>query len=608
MKSDSKEFYTRMTVPEIASVLRSFKCNIQSLTQDALSSAVGETRGDIEVLMHGKASFLDAAKHAGAGKSEWAVQVYVYDLGDVRQVELVALGESALASAANAYSFTGGKNGYVQMANMYVNFRHSKDYRDRIMARLNPINECDLQQPEEPSAPQNTYTTDQFTKNSDGMNIQNSGSNQSSYDNEVFYMVANGMAAQNGGICINGTVESGELIQGQKIEIAEIDTQNSYPSVASKIYKEGMDTYIVDDSAGEISVLTDFVFIPFAAGTKLIVCKSGELSKALAAYSAALVKVTQKPETSQEDNMNQSADEEMSFYDDAKPDENQVEPEQLDDEDSGFKLPALNNKVLLAIIGVLAVALIFLIIHSLVGGDEEPALATDDPEYSDETDDTSTAETGFHSIDQSYITVLSSDWDWDSSEYDSDTGIYRVDAVLYVKNNSDEPLVEIDFKVDSQEGDAVFDGNSGSDTFYAYGLVKPGERGFLVADVYTDEEKIRPDDTTYVVSEAFANSYMDTYVVPYGKITDNYGPDNDYYDISVDNPNDVEVSEYAKVVAVRTKGDALKEGEASGHLTGSIPAGASGFEQTRAFDNPNLHSKYEEMTVYIIDINYLLSE
>ena len=143
MKTDSKQLDTLLTVPEISLVLRTFRCEIQSLSNNYLTDVAGEERGTIELLLHGKATMptmLDSFKSTGVGKSEWAVKVNVCDLGEVRRVELAALGESAVKSIADAYTATRNGRGYIDLANMHVNYRQSKEYRDRIMVKLQPIN------------------------------------------------------------------------------------------------------------------------------------------------------------------------------------------------------------------------------------------------------------------------------------------------------------------------------------------------------------------------------------------------------------------------------------------------------------------------------------
>lgn len=127
IKEDKIEFDTHKTVQQIKDVLRQVRCNMQRLEfdDDPLADDNEIMEPAIALLLHGKATILDTFKHIGAGKSEWGVQIIVYDYGDKRNVIMTALGESAMGAAWAGYaSGTSGLD--------YVNMRHSKDYRDRI--------------------------------------------------------------------------------------------------------------------------------------------------------------------------------------------------------------------------------------------------------------------------------------------------------------------------------------------------------------------------------------------------------------------------------------------------------------------------------------------
>jgi len=136
MKTDAIEFDTQQDVNQIVNVLRSQKCQIEKVDEDPFDSADGSIQPVIAVLLYGKASFADAFKHFGAGKSEWAVQIYVYDLGTKRHIVMIALGESGMKQAFTAYGATGGRGGYTSMANQYFNIRHSRGHRDEIAQLL----------------------------------------------------------------------------------------------------------------------------------------------------------------------------------------------------------------------------------------------------------------------------------------------------------------------------------------------------------------------------------------------------------------------------------------------------------------------------------------
>ncbi|MDR1604317.1 MAG: hypothetical protein LBS10_05945 [Gracilibacteraceae bacterium] len=122
MKTDAIEFDTMKNLRQIVSTLQSGKWAIEKL--DDPFDNVGGSAPDIAVLISGRASVVDAFKHFGAGKSEWAVQVIVTDLGNTRHVEMIALGESGFAAARAG------------MNNQYFNIRHSKDHRNQIAQML----------------------------------------------------------------------------------------------------------------------------------------------------------------------------------------------------------------------------------------------------------------------------------------------------------------------------------------------------------------------------------------------------------------------------------------------------------------------------------------
>ena len=138
----------------------------------------------------------------------------------------------------------------------------------------------------------------------------------------------------------------------------------------------------------------------------------------------------------------------------------------------------------------------------------------------------------------------------------------------------------------------------------AYGYVESGTTAVMLGEVWTQHDKIRPDDSSYEVIRAYCNDELDDYIVPSGNVTDNYGPNNDYYDISVDNPNDSEVNENSKVVMIAVKKGDLLESDATGHLNRSIPAETYSDIHEKAFVDPNLYERYQDMSVYVIDVDH----
>ena len=201
------------------------------------------------------------------------------------------------------------------------------------------------------------------------------------------------------------------------------------------------------------------------------------------------------------------------------------------------------------------------------------------------------------------ITVLSSDWDWDSSRFVNGDG-YIVDAIVLVQNNSDTPITGIDFEVFSKEGDYIGNAADPDKSFSVYGYVKSGSTGIMIGEIHTGDIKYVPDDKTYSIKRAYINDDIAGYTVPSGAVTNVYGPENDDYDVYIDNPNDVPVNSSAKVVMVYVRDNEVQDSDATGRLTAEIGANTSGYIQEKAFYDPNMHSDPAGLTVYAIDIDY----
>ena len=240
-------------------------------------------------------------------------------------------------------------------------------------------------------------------------------------------------------------------------------------------------------------------------------------------------------------------------------------------------------------------------------GTEETTQAdeTDDSGDSDGSDQTIEAITN---LEEGDVTVLSSDWDWDSAHYDSSQGMYRVDAILYVKNSLDKPITGIDFAVLDKNWNEVENDIDPDESLFASGYINAGSKGVMVGQVWSYKKKVRPNDDTYQIQTVYTNNALEGYVVPYGKITKKYGPNGDYYDIVLTNPNDTDVYQDAIIVAVKLSGNKIKDSDATGEIDRPIPAHAEGFKQKKAFNDPNILTDPSEMEVYAIDTGQLANE
>lgn len=128
LKTDAIEFDTQKTVQQITNVLRSVKCQMQKLEDDPLAGSDGSPQPVIALLMTGRVGFFEMFKHfVNGANSEWGVQIIVYDLGNKRHVEMVALGESAMGASWR---------GYVTGNHQHLDIRFSKDQRDQIAQML----------------------------------------------------------------------------------------------------------------------------------------------------------------------------------------------------------------------------------------------------------------------------------------------------------------------------------------------------------------------------------------------------------------------------------------------------------------------------------------
>jgi len=125
IKRDAIEFDTQKTIQQITGVLRSIKCQMDPLNNnDPLAAADGGPQPVIAVLMEGNDTLF------GLGAKLWSVQVIVYELGNKRHVELIALSESGMGAGWRAYAT--GDNSQAK----YADRRKSIKKRDEIAQML----------------------------------------------------------------------------------------------------------------------------------------------------------------------------------------------------------------------------------------------------------------------------------------------------------------------------------------------------------------------------------------------------------------------------------------------------------------------------------------
>ena len=279
-------------------------------------------------------------------------------------------------------------------------------------------------------------------------------------------------------------------------------------------------------------------------------------------------------------------------------------------EGSGRKISPVIIVLIIAALAAAGAAFWFVMNHdSDDGSSSDPAAEeTAQADEDEDADDSGETEEGITVLENGDVSVLSSDWDWDSSYYDPSEGMYRVDAILYVKNDSEEPITGIDFTVYDKKWNLVENGLDPDAPLSASGYIDAGSKGVMVGQVWSHRKKVRPNDDTYEIETVYTNTAVRDYIVPYGQITRKYGPDGDYYDVSLSNPNDTDVDQDSIIVAVSLSGNKIKDSDATGKIDRSIPAFTEGFEQTKAFYDPNILSDPYEMEVYAIDMDLLTSD
>lgn len=197
------------------------------------------------------------------------------------------------------------------------------------------------------------------------------------------------------------------------------------------------------------------------------------------------------------------------------------------------------------------------------------------------------------------ISVVSCDWDWEVMEPASPDDPYIVDSIFWVRNNSQNAIVGIEYDVYSKDGDYLENARDPGATRYAYGYIAPGGSGIMVGKAWTFRKVGSSDLDPHIVS-AYINNTLDGYVVPRGKIID-YHSSTDSYDVKINNENSTPVNSTAKIVMALEENGSIRNAAATGHLDSEIPGNTKGFVQKSSFIDPGLHGEFGVMDVYAID-------
>ena len=225
------------------------------------------------------------------------------------------------------------------------------------------------------------------------------------------------------------------------------------------------------------------------------------------------------------------------------------------------------------------------------GGGEGGTKATDD-------------EGGMKTIaDVQGVKITNFEYDWDSAVSDSVSGIHTVDAIYRVTNESGRPIIGIEYEASSAGGEPITDDVEGSSALSAFGYIPNGKSGVMVGKLNCKKKNLKPDGGSFKVTSAYVNDSIQNYTVPTGEIIEHVGG-ADYYNVSVTNNNDTEVSKDAVLVAINYSDGKITEADATGRLSGPIPPGEQNYKVVEAFSDPHFKSNNEELKIYVIDTDY----
>ena len=125
MKMESVKLQTTSTVRQLEEYIRhaanSVNGNMQRISRKERLSDFS-TRAAVEVTLYGKVGLLGGLKHLrlGSASDTWGVQIFVYDLGQERRIELIALGEGVGSRLFGAKNFNASKEKMNDIADILV--------------------------------------------------------------------------------------------------------------------------------------------------------------------------------------------------------------------------------------------------------------------------------------------------------------------------------------------------------------------------------------------------------------------------------------------------------------------------------------------------------
>ena len=199
------------------------------------------------------------------------------------------------------------------------------------------------------------------------------------------------------------------------------------------------------------------------------------------------------------------------------------------------------------------------------------------------------------------IVLLDCDADWDSSYKDEQYGTRKVDVIMLVKNDSDKDIASLEFNLKDKSGNPVENALDAEKPFRAEGFIAKNTTGIMVATVWTNEKKKIVPENSFEMLQAYEYLGEEGYVVPTGTITAAKGVNHDFYSVSMNNPNSVDISDTATYVAVDVADNNIKDSDATGRIGETIAADSKGNHFDNVFRDPGLNDSIKDYVVYAID-------
>lgn len=202
------------------------------------------------------------------------------------------------------------------------------------------------------------------------------------------------------------------------------------------------------------------------------------------------------------------------------------------------------------------------------------------------------------------VEIRNFDWDWDSNEYDSTTQMFTVDTIFWIKNNSDKPIVGIQYEATAPNDKPIKNENKDAKPLAAFGYIDSESSGPMVGVVHNTKKSIIPDKREKIIIKGvYVNEDIGDYVVPKGSVIDHKGED---YTVALPNKNDSDVDENSKLVIIAMEDGKIVDSDATGKLNGAIPPHTDRYVVDDAFKDPHFNqTAIESMEVYAIDKKYL---